>query len=144
MNRRREVPSSPPSRIATPEPSADGRASTAAALSHGVLRGLVPLLCLLLAAGATLTLTALAGQLTPGLDFFARRSLSVGITSVGLVSTAVLYAATCIVSLRRVARWQERGDLWVAVGALLALSVTALIVALPLILAVLLPQHPAP
>lgn len=130
--------------VVAPRPSAGGRASNRAALGRGVARGLLPLLGLVLAAGVTVGLTVLAWQLTPGLDFFARRDISMAIAAIGLVATVVLYARMCIRALRRVARWQESGEIASAIGALVALGLTAILVLLPLILAVLIPQHPAP
>jgi hypothetical protein len=44
--------------------------------------------------------------------------------------------------LRRVAAWQGDGTVHQATGALCALGITVLLVLLPLVLAVLLPQHP--
>jgi hypothetical protein len=40
--------------------------------------------------------------------------------------------------------WQHEGRTGRAGGGLCALGMTALVVALPILLAVLLPQHPAP
>jgi hypothetical protein len=42
-----------------------------------------------------------------------------------------------------VAAWQRDGAVRQAAGALLALGITVLLVLLPLLLAALLPQHPA-
>jgi hypothetical protein len=130
--------------VVAPRPSTGGRASNRAAFGRGVARGLLPLLTLVLTAGVTAGLTVLAWQLTPGLDFFARRTISMAIVTVGLVAAVILYAAMCIRALRRAARWQEGGEIASAIGALAALGLTAVLVTLPLMLAVLVPQHPAP
>lgn len=135
---------SPASPATAPQPSVSDRVSQRAALGRGVARGLQPLLDVLLTAGVTVALTILAWHLTTGLDFFARRAITMSIAAVGLIATISVYAVTCRRTLRRVARWQEEGENTRALGALLALSLTAIVVALPVILAVLLPQHPAP
>ncbi len=128
----------------TPRPSTGGRASTRAALGRGVARGLLPLLGLALTGGSTAGLTILAWQLTSGLGFFARRDISMAIAVVGLIVTVALYAVMCKRALRRVARWQEGGEIASAIGGLAAVGLTALLVLLPVILAVVIPQHPAP
>jgi len=131
------------SSVVRPRTSPNSRSSQYAALVRGIAKGLLPLLSLLLAAGMTAALTILAWQLTPGLDFFQRRSISMSIAATGLVATVVLYAVMCIRAIRRVAKWQQEGEIASAVGALIALSLTVIVVILPLILAVQMPQHPA-
>lgn len=144
MNPTIQTAPAPATSPVAPRQSAGGQVSSRIALGRGVAGGLLPLLCLLLAAAVTTGLTIAAWQLTPGLDFFARRTIVVVIAAVGLVLTAILYAAMCIRALRLAKRRQEGGDSAGAIGALVALGLTAVLVTLPIILAVFVPQHPAP
>lgn len=129
---------SPTSGTSTDAP-ADG-----ATLVRGLARGLLPLV---LAAGVVvlaLVLEIAAGHLTAGQDFFAQQRLAVIILIAGMLAAVATYIASCILALRQVTRWQRDGSLAAVRGALVGLAVTAIAVLLPVLLAALLPQHPAP
>ncbi len=112
---------------------------------RGVLVGFVPLFLLLVVVIATLLLTALVRQLTFTSGFFVeQRAVLISLTS-GIALATILYIGALIVTLRRIRSWQGTvGAARQARAALLALGATAVIVALPVILAIVLPQHPAP
>ncbi|HEV2583860.1 MAG TPA: hypothetical protein VGT44_23600 [Ktedonobacteraceae bacterium] len=111
-------------------------------LARGVLLGLIPLALLLALVVAALLLTALARQLTAASGFFTQQQVSLIVLIGGLALAAVVYSVALVLTLRHVASWQPGGAQ--ARTALLALGITALIVVLPVLLALLLPQAPAP
>lgn len=118
-------------------------APSSGGLWRGVLAGLVPLGLLVVLLAATLALTALIRQAVLPQGFFAEQWAVVLTLSIGLAVAAAAYAIACIRTLRQVRTWRRADDGARAAGALWALGVTALIVLLPLLLAVFLPQHPA-
>lgn len=111
-------------------------------LVRGFLLGMIPLALLLALVIATLLLTALTRQLTAASGFFTQQQVSLIVLIAGLALAAVIYIIALVLTLKRVARWQPGGTQ--ARAALLALGITALIVVLPVILAIVLPQTPAP
>lgn len=107
---------------------------------RGVLIGLIPVALLVVVVVATLLLTALARQLSSG--FFAQQQMSLIVLIAGLALAMVVYIVALVRTLRRVASWQSGG---IPVRAtLFALGATALFVVLPVLLAIVLPQSPAP
>ena len=62
----------------------------------------------------------------------------------GLVLAIVVIAIAVWRVLRRVAAWQQAGAAVQANAALWALGATALVIVIPILLAILLPQHPFP
>ena len=91
---------------------------------------------------ATVGLTVVARHLLAGSGFFAVQRACVIVLAGGSSVSALLYAIAGIRALRRVRAWQHEGRTASAGGALCGLAMTALVVALPILLAVLLPQHP--
>jgi hypothetical protein len=111
---------------------------------RGVLTGLVPLGLLAVFVALAIGLTALARQMTLSAGFFTEREAVIATLVVGLLVAAVVYGVACFRMLRRVGVWLRDGYPAMATGALWALGITALVVALPVILAIVVPQHPAP
>jgi hypothetical protein len=111
---------------------------------RGVLIGLIPLGLLLLIVAVTVLLTALARQLVASSGFFAQQQASVIVLVVGLVVALVVYIIAIVRTLRSVISWQRGGAVGQARAALLALGFTTLVVLLPIVLAIVLPQSPAP
>lgn len=112
---------------------------------RGLLIGLIPLLLLVVIADITFLLTALARQLVASSGFFAQQQAAVIVLIAGLLLALVVYVIAIILMERRVKAWQQEGGRsGLAHGTLLALGVTALVVLLPVVLAIVLPQHPAP
>lgn len=90
----------------------------------------------LIAAGmVTLTIAATAVVRTVGASqgFFVERDLAVSVLVVGLALTTLFYGLACYRLFRRGLPLD-----------MLALRITALVVLIPVILAIVLPQHPAP
>ena len=115
-----------------------------AGIGRGLLVGLIPLALLAAIVGATILLTVFARQLLAGAGFFAQQQAAVLVLSVGLLLSLAVFAVAIWRVLRRVATWQQSGAMAQAKAAFWMLGATALIVVLPVVLAVLLPQHPAP
>ena len=114
-------------------------------LRRGILAGLAPLARLVALVALTLVLTAIARTVTASLGFFAQQQVSVLVFSVGLLLGIAVYIVSCVRLLRRIAVWQRYvTDTPLAAGALWTLAVSAVLVLLPFLLAILLPQHPAP
>ena len=111
---------------------------------HGVLVGLIPLGLLAGVVVITLLVTALARQLVAGSGFFVQQQTALITLIVGLILAIVVYAVAIWRVLRHVKIWQQDGTITQANAALWALTATALITVMPVVLAIILPQHPAP
>ena len=105
--------------------------------------GLLPLLVLLVAVGVTTLAVAITHQLVLTSDFFTQQRVALIVLISGLALGTLVYIGVLIRTLRWIAGWQARGDMR-ARAALLVLLANALIVALPVVLAIVLPQSPAP
>lgn len=111
---------------------------------RGALVGLIPLGLLAGVVVLTLVITVLARQLVAASGFFAQQQAALITLIAGLVVAIVVYAVALWSRLRRVTAWQHDGEQAQASAALWALGATALVVIVPVLLALLLPQHPAP
>lgn len=111
---------------------------------RGFLTGIIPLILLVIIVVIALAGTALVRQLFAPAGFFAQQQAAVITLVVGLVIALVVYVGTIVRALRRVATWQQQGATKPSRAALWSLGITALIVVLPVLLAIVLPQHPAP
>ena len=111
---------------------------------RGVLVGLIPLGLLLLVVAITVLLTALARQLVASSGFFARQQASMIVLIVGLVVALMFYITAIVRIMRNITSWQRSGADDQARATLLALGFSALIVLLPVVLAIVLPQNAAP
>lgn len=111
---------------------------------RGLLMGLIPLGLLIVLVAITIALTALARQLFVGSGFFAQQQASLIVLIAGLLLACAIYVVALWRTLHNVRIWQQEEKRVQASAALWALGATALIVVIPVLLAVLLPQHPAP
>ena len=111
---------------------------------RGILAGLIPLGLLLLVVAMSVILTALARQLVASAGFFAQQQASIIVLIAGLVVALVVYVVAIVRTLRWVKVWQRGGAGGLARATLLALGFSALVVLLPVVLAIVLPQNPAP
>ena len=128
------------STVAAREPSAEVKGSAI----HGVLIGLIPLGLLAGVVLVVIVITALARELATGGGFFVQQQAALITLIVGLVLAIVVFAIAVWRVLRRVAAWQQTGVVVQAKAALWALGATALVIVIPVLLAILLPQHPFP
>ena len=128
----------------TTAPTQSRSPALARGIWRGILIGLIPLGLLISMVIITVLLTALARPLFASAGFFAQQQAAVIVLIVGLILTIAVFAVAIWRVLRRVAVWQQDGVIVQANATLWALGVTALVVVVPILLALLLPQHPAP
>lgn len=93
--------------------------------------GLRPIAVFALALFTAGLLTTVARLVTSGEGFFVERTVTIIVLGLGLTAATLLYWRACMRALR------DRANPW-------ALGVSALIVAAPVILAIVFPQNPAP
>lgn len=111
---------------------------------RGVLIGLIPLGLLIVLVTVTVLLTALARLLLASAGFFVQQQAAVTVLIGELILTIAVFAVAIWRVLRRVAFWQRDGMIAQANATLWTLGLTALVVIVPVLLALLLPQYPAP
>jgi hypothetical protein len=128
------------STVAAREPSAEVKSSA----MHGVLIGLIPLGLLAGVVLVVIVITALARELAAGAGFFVQQQTVLITLIVGLILAIAVFAIAIWRVLRRVTEWQQTGVAVQANAALWALGATALVIVIPVLLAILLPQYPAP
>ena len=111
---------------------------------HGVLIGLIPLGLLAGIVLIAVVATALARELTASGGFYVQQQAALITLIVGLVLAIVVFAIACWRVLHQVGLWQKAGAAIQATATLWTLGFTALVIISPILLAILLPQHPAP
>ena len=118
-------------------------ASQRGQFGRGFARGLRPAGVTLALVALTLAALALTRALAHASGFFALEAALQIVTVSGLAAVALGYALACVWVLRGAGRWSAAGAGTRAVGALVGLVMSALLMALPVVVAVLAPQHPA-
>ena len=111
---------------------------------HGVLFGLIPLGLLAGVVLLAIIATAIARELTAGGGFYVQQEAALITLIVGLVLAVVVFAIACWRVLHQVGLWQKAGAAVQAAATLWTLGFTALVIISPILLALLLPQHPYP
>ena len=111
---------------------------------RGFAYGLIPLLPVAVIVVVALALAALARQLTASQGFYTQQWAAGIIIVLGLLGSAASYIVSCVRAMSQVRRWQAAGQTSQASGALWGLVVVTLVVLLPVLLAIFIPQHPAP
>ncbi len=111
---------------------------------RGTLVGLIPLGLLAGIVAITLLVTALARQVVGDAGFFAQQQAALIALIAGLGLAILVFAMATWRVLRRVAVWQQERTATQANAALWTLGTSALIIVVPILLVLLLPQHPAP
>ena len=122
------------------EPSSQLRGSAI----RGVWTGLIPLALLAVFVAIALATTAIARQLVADSGFAVQGQVALINLVAGLILAIAVFAVAVWRVLRRVALWQQIGESVQAKATLWTLTATALIIVVPVLLAVLLPQSPAP
>jgi hypothetical protein len=110
---------------------------------QGVLTGLSPLLSAVVF-GLALLLTASVRVATAGQGFFTQQKFIIIVFLIGLAAAAIVYAVLCRQALRRARQWLLDGSVRAATAAYWALGATALVVLLPLLMALFMHQAPFP
>jgi hypothetical protein len=110
---------------------------------RGILTGLVPLALWAVLGIVAVVATTLARALTNGEAFLAQQPVLVYTFGIGLVVAFGAWIAGCAWALRRARTWERIGAPLQAAATRWTLGASAIILLLPVILAVLIPQHPA-
>lgn len=121
-------------------PSADGAA-------RGVVAGVVPLLLALVIvalgmAGAALARAAISPAGADG--FLAWQGVALAAWGAALALAALAFGLAAVRALRHAAQWRSAGLVTRGAAATWTLLVAALVLLIPVIVALALPQHPAP
>lgn len=113
-------------------------------VGYAVWTGLAPSALVALTLAISAAVTALARIIAFPLGFLVWQWITVAIWGVGLLVAAIVYIVSARRALRNAAAWQRAGLGRPSAIAYLALIVSAALMSLPVILAMTLPQHPAP
>ena len=103
-------------------------------LRHIVFVHLARLAWLVLTVILILLLTFLIRHFTSSAGFIVEQQINVIAVIVGLVVVAIVYTIGMRRMLRKIREWEHQGKTALATGALWSLGITALIIALPIIL----------
>ncbi len=118
------------------------RTSNRGEILYGILSGLVPLLFLGGLTVVSIILTALVRQSFSAEGFFVWQHDALIALLTCLLLTVLIYVTSLVIVLRQVTMWQRDGLAARCTATLWTLIGTACIVLLPIVLAVVLPQHP--
>ena len=110
----------------------------------GLLIGLIPLALLVIMVFATVLLTALTRLVFTDAGFYAQQQAAVIVLIAGLILAIAVFAVALWRILRHVALWQLIEAKTRVNAALWTLGASALVIVIPVVLALLLPQHPFP
>ena len=111
---------------------------------RGILLGLIPLLLLAIIVVVTLLITGLARQWVASSGFFMQQQVALIVLIAGFILAILAFAIAIWRVSEQIKDWQQDGVVKPARAALWILGITALIVVLPILLAIVLPQNPAP
>jgi hypothetical protein len=99
---------------------------------------------LLAGALAAYGLTALVRVVTTELGFLRQLNIVIGAATICLLLTVVGYILTARRVFKQARAWRDAGKVTEATAALWGLGASALLILVPALLAILLPQNPAP
>jgi hypothetical protein len=125
----------------TSSTSASGASSEMIFRGLGV--GLTPAAFLYVGAVAAYLLTSLVRVVTTGLGFLTQLPIVNVAITICLLLLAVGYVFVAVWAFRQAKAWREAGEPTAATATLWGLDVSALLVLVPVLVAILLPQHPA-
>lgn len=110
------------------------RQETRSHIRHIVFIHLARLAWLVLTIVGILLLTTLIRHLTAPDGFFVEQQINVIAVIVGLVLVAIVYTMGIVRMLRKIRTWEREGKTALATRGLWALGITAIIIALPMLL----------
>ncbi|HEY7021576.1 MAG TPA: hypothetical protein VH349_10700 [Ktedonobacterales bacterium] len=113
------------------------------AILRGAGVGLAPAAFLYLSALVVFGFDTLMRVATTGLGFLTQLPILNVTSMLCLVALAVGFTLVSVRAFRRARRWRQDGETTAANAALWGLVVSALLVFVPVLVAILLPQHPA-
>ncbi|HEU0028320.1 MAG TPA: hypothetical protein VFQ25_14500 [Ktedonobacterales bacterium] len=131
-------------RSASLEPSATSDSRFGGSFWRGVVAGLAPLVALAITLALGVGGAALARALWGSSGFLIWQWIVTGVWVGGLLVAAFVFAYATFRIFRRMVVWRRDGLASQAAGAYWALGFTVLAVLLPVVIAALLPQSPAP
>ena len=111
---------------------------------RGILLGLIPLLLLAIIVIVTLLITAFARQWVASSGFFRQQQVALIVLIAGFILAILAFAIVIWRVSEQIKDWQQDGLVKPGRAALWTLGITVLIVLLPVVLAIVLPQNPAP
>jgi hypothetical protein len=117
--------------------------ATADTILRGAGVGLTPAAFLYLGALVVFGFDTLMRVATTGLSFLTQLPILNVMGMVCLVALAVGFTLVSVRAFRQARRWREDGETTAATAVLWGLAASALLVLVPVLLAILLPQHPA-
>jgi hypothetical protein len=106
---------------------------------RGILYGVLPLAAVVVIFGAALLLAALVRQIVGISAFPLQQEIVLIVLGSGVVLTLVAFTIALIFTLRQVAKWQREGPTACAHAALWTLVGSAVVILLPLLLALVWP-----
>jgi hypothetical protein len=108
---------------------------TTSHIRHIAFIHLVRLAWLALTVIAILLLTFLVRYLTASDGFFVEQQINVIAVIVGLVLVGIVYTVGIVRMLRKIRAWEREGKTTLAIGGLLGLGITPILMVLPILLA---------
>jgi hypothetical protein len=117
--------------------------ATPSAVLRGVGVWLAPAVFLYLGALVIFGVISLMRVATTGLGFLTQLPVLNVTSMLCLVALAVGFTLVSVRAFRRARRWRQDGETTAANAVLWGLAVSALLVLVPVLVAILLPQHPA-
>lgn len=123
--------------------SAETSSAQRSGVGQGVLTGLAPVALFAVIGALAVGATILVRSLTTGLAFLTQLPALVSTLGIGLLVAFVAWIVGFVWALRRERAWERAGASAQAAATLWALCASAVILLLPVILAILIPQHPA-
>jgi hypothetical protein len=110
---------------------------------RGVGVGLAPAAFLYLGALVAFGVISLLRLASTGLGFLTQLPVLNVVSALCLVALAVGFTLVGVRVFRQARRWREEGETATAIAVLWGLGASALLVLVPVLVAILLPQHPA-
>lgn len=123
--------------------SSSGANTEEVGVGRALWAGLAPGVLAVLVLAIAIALAALARILGFPLGFLTWRWLTLGIWGAGILIAAIVYSVAARRALRRRAEWRDAELTEPTTAVTVGLVISALLLLLPVILAVALPQHPA-
>lgn len=123
--------------------STDTSSAQGGGVGQGVLTGLTPVALFSVIGALAVGATILVRSLTNGQAFLTQLPELLITLGIGLLVAFVAWIVGFVWALRRERAWERMGASAQAAATLWALCASAVILLLPVILAILIPQHPA-
>jgi hypothetical protein len=123
--------------------ASDGASGATGGIVRGAGVGLAPAVALYFGALVLFGAISLLRVATTGLGFLTQLPLLNVTSMLGLVALAVGFTLVSVRVVRQARRWREGGETAAASAVLWGLAGSALLVLVPVLVAILLPQHPA-